>query len=387
MTVEVGALEQAYAKVEASYAADYATGGTALAATDGIRHLELAINTKLNREPSPEKRGTPDQSQSLPRRRSSTWNLSSIMWEPSGTLGTPANVGKFLKAGMGAQTAPTLTTTVASGPSATGATLTSGTGLAIGDIIIVEMPDGTFEATRLKTVNTGTGAATWDELSAAPDVGADVWSGVNYKLASNITESLSIYKYYNAGGYEQAVFGSVVDQIQVTFDGTTEALLALQGPGGVYADSDFGTVQAKPASHTTVGSPVGGMVGTFLVGATAFPVLSVVLNINNQILLRNAELGTSQASGILGRANLREVTVQVTFYLEDRNLMAKANAITQAVLRCMTGSTVGSRLALVAPKVEFEFPDIGNEIGPKEVTIEGRCYATDGNDQVFLAEA
>jgi hypothetical protein len=44
-------------------------------------------------------------------------------------------------------------------------------------------------------------------------------------------------------------------------------------------------------------------------------------------------------------------------------------------------------LGAVAPSVEFEIPDVGNEIGPKEVTINGMCYATNGNDQLFLGEA
>jgi hypothetical protein len=38
----------------------------ALASTDAIRHLELSLSGKLNREASPEKRGTPDEAQPAP---------------------------------------------------------------------------------------------------------------------------------------------------------------------------------------------------------------------------------------------------------------------------------------------------------------------------------
>ena len=38
------------------------------------------------------------------------------------------------------------------------------------------------------------------------------------------------------------------------------------------------------------------------------------------------------------------------------------------------------------PSVEFEIPDIGGEIGPKELTVEGYAYATSGNDALYLAE-
>lgn len=518
MTIEVGALEQAYAKIETTYAASAGSGGEALSATDGIRHLELSLAAKNNREPSPEKRGTPDVQQSLPRRTSQNFNLSSIMWEPSGTLGTQSNVGKFLEAGFGSKNAISggLATTVAASPSPTATTLglASVTGLAVYDIVVVTSDAGTREATRVKTINvwtttpptactgalagagagnvdngthsykvtfvhptngesqlgavsntvtvvdnatdgqvdltgiqvgpagttsrrvyrsaagnavtgpwlllttiadntttiftdnvadSGLGAAgpvptiTVDELSAAPSAGNAVVAGVSYKLSNNITQSLAVYKYLNAGGHKQAVFGAVVDQIQATFDGTREVLLAIQGPAGRYSDSTTPSSapteappQAKPAAHTTVGSPASGMIGNFYVDENAFLVISAQVTVNNNLELRNKELGTRYATGIAGRANLRQVQIRVTFYLEDTSLIAKAvqSGITSVtgVLRFVVGATNGSMVACVAPKVEFEIPDIGNEIGPKELTIDGVAYAVDGNDQVTFAE-
>lgn len=386
MTIETGALEQAYAKVESSFAASAASGGEALSATDGIRHLELSLSSKKNREDSPEKRGTPDVQQRLPRRQTTNWNLSSIMWEPSGTLGTISNVGKFIKAGFGANHVLSLATTVAASPLATGCTLTDGTGVAVGDLAAVEVTAGVFEVTRITSV---AGAdVTWDTLSAAPSVAADVLIGITYKLASNLTESLSIYKYYNAGGFKQAAFGSVVNQLQVNFDGTREVLLAIQGPSARYADGSTGggTIQAKPGSHTTVGSPASGLIGNFYVDGNAFLVIAAQVTMDNAIELRNKELGTQWASGIAGRGALRKVNVSVTFYLEDTRLIGMANSITTGALRCIVGQTSGNIVAAVLPKVEFEIPDIGNEIGPKEITVEGTALATSGNDQLYLAE-
>lgn len=383
MTIETGALEQMYAKEEVTYRTP-----PVLAATDGNRHLELSVTSKKNREPSPEKRGTPDESQSLPRRQTSAFDLSSIMWEPSGTLGVNSDVGKFFEGGMGAKTTPNKNTTVAAmpAPTTTSATLISGAGLAVGDIIIVTVGAGARrEATRIKTI--ATNDITFDLLSAAPDVPGAVVSGVNYKLANNITKSYSIFKYYNAGNFKQAVYGSVVNRIQASFDGTKEVMLAISGPSGEYADSTVGVVQAKPGSHTTVGSPASGLVGNFYVDGVAFLVIAAQVTVDNAIELRNKELGTSLASGIAGRANLRKVNLSVTFYLEDTNLLGKANAVTHAVLRCVVGQTNGSMVAFVCPNVEFEIPDVGNEIGPKELTIEGVAYAVNGNDQVVFNES
>ena len=387
MTIETGALEQAYIDLEASY---NPAAVAALGAADGIRHLELTVSGKHNREASPEKRGTPDEQQSLPRRHTAAWNLSSVMWEPSGTPGTEANVGRLLKAGMGAQHTVTggLTTTVsaAPAPTATGATLTSVVGLAVGDVIAVTVA-GEREATRIKTL--AGSAITFDALSAAPDVPGEVVGGITYQLASLITQSFAVYKYYNAGNFKQAAYGSVVDQITVTFDGTREVLLAISGPSARYSDSSpgGGTVQAKPAAHTTVGAPVGGMVGSFFADTgVEFPVISVQVTIANNLELRNKELGTAYASGIAGRANNRQVGVTMTFYLEDLRVLGMAHTFTRGVLRLLVGDTAGSMLAAILPGVEFEIPDVGNEIGPKELTITGKAYATNGNDQVFLAE-
>lgn len=499
MTIESGALEQSYAKVETSY---LVTPADALSATDGIRHLDLSVESKKNREASPEKRGTPDEAQSLPRRQTSTFNLASVMWEPSGTLGTESNVAKFLKAGFGDQDTLTLDTTVraAPAPSATAASLVNVTGLEVGDLIAFTVGVGARkELTKVKTISiaepsilpaapaaalagapgnvddglhnyrvvyvrplgdsqagtitpltvvnkladgqvsltgivagpvgttarkvfrtkvadplayfllttipdnvttiftdnvadAGLGAAlvepaiTFDALSAAPDAPGGAISGVTFKLANNVTESFAVYKYYNGGGFKQAVYGAVVDKIDVMFDGTKEVLLAISGPAGDYADSTYGTVQAKPAAHTTVGAPASGMIGNFYVDTAAFLVISAKLTIENAIELRNKELGTSKATGIAGRTNLRKVKVSVTCYLEDTNLLTKANAVTVGELRILIGQTKGSMVAALLPKVEFEIPSVGNEIGPKEITFEGIAYATSGNDQVFLGE-
>lgn len=383
MPIETGALEQAYAKIESSFAV---TPAAALAATDAFRHTELAITSKKNREASTEKRGTPDEAQSLPRRQTTQVSGASL-WEPSGTIGTVSDVGKFIRAGMGSQHAITLVTTVASGPTATGATLTAVTGLQVGDVVVVTLSGGRREATRIKTL--AGSVVTWDTLSAAPSVGAAVVSGVTFNLANNLADSIALYKYYNAGNFKQAAYGFVVDQLGISFDGTREAQLTYQGPAGVYADGSAsgGTVQAKPASHTTVGSPASGLVGAFNIDAATALIISANIQIANNIELRNKELGTAFASGVAGRSAMRKVTVSVTAYLEDLTLLDKANSVVTVALRCVVGSTNGSMLAAVLPKVEFEIPDIGNEVGPKEITFEGTAYATNGNDQIFLAEA
>jgi len=388
MAIETGALEQAYAKLETAFAV---VPADALGATDAIRHDELSLTGKMNREMSKQKRGTPDVANSLPRRFSAGFNLSSILWEPTGSLGTASDVGKLIKGAMGAQHAIVggLVTTVAAMPAATatGCTLTSATGLQVGDLIVFTTGAGAKrEVTRVKSV---AGAAiTYDALTAAPDTPGAAVANISYSLANALADSFAIYKYYNAGNFKQAVYGAVMDQMVVSFDGTKEVGLSFQGPAANYADGSTGggTVQAKPGAHTTVGSPVGGMVGNFHVDGNVFLVIGAKFTLANQIELRNKELGTAFASGVAGRTQDRKINVSLQCYLEDTRLMGMARTVTRGVLRCVVNNVNAGMLGAVAPSVEFEIPDVGNEIGPKEVTIEGVCYATNGNDGLFLGE-
>lgn len=388
MTIETGALEQSYIKVESAF---NVTPRDVLAATDAIRHLSLQLTGKNNRRASPEKSGTPDIVQMLPGRPTGNWNLPQVMWQPSGTLGTPSDVAKLIKAAFGSQhtISAGLTTTIASGASATGATLTSATGLQVGDIIGVKVASGVrFEVTRIKTL--AGAVVTFDTISASPDTPGTVLAGVTYNLANLLTDSLAVYKYYNAGGYKQSVTGSIADQMTVTFDGSTEVMLSFQGPGAQLSDntSNGGGVQTKPAAFTTVGSPATGLIGNFYVDGNAFPVIMCNFSMDNKTVMRNKELGTTYASGNAGRADLREVKCQVAFYMEDTRLIniARSNGVTHGCLRVVVGQTAGSMVAAVAPNVEFEIPDIPDSEGPKEVTIDGMAMKTLGNDSLFLAE-
>jgi hypothetical protein len=122
------------------------------------------------------------------------------------------------------------------------------------------------------------------------------------------------------------------------------------------------------------------------VGGTPVLVHSAEITLDNAMDLRNNELGTAFATGFF-RTNKRQIRVKVSFWLEDVTLIAAAENVTRSVLRLIVGNTNGSMLGAVLPSVEFEIPDVGNEIGPKVMTIDGKAYAEAGNDALFLCEA
>jgi hypothetical protein len=377
MTIETSLLEQAYVKEESGYGVLATPAGA-----DAFRHQELALNKKLNREPSPEKRGTPDRQQSLPRQPDTTFDLGAAFWEPSGTLGTQSYLSPFLKNGFGVRTLPNLATTIASGAATTGATLTSVVGLAVGDVVVVTLNSGARrEITRIKSI--AGSVVTWDQLSAIPDSPGAVVSGVNYSLASLIPTSLSVFKFNTAGGFKEAVSGAIVDKMTFMFDGAKEVGIKLSGMGKDRVRTGF----SQPGTFVTVGSAASGLVGNMYVDGAAFLVLSAEVTIENNHRLRKGEIGTGGlATASISHGDFRNVRVQLSFYLEDTNLIDKSEAVTRAALRLLVGNANGSMVGMVLPAVEFEIPEIPTTGGPKVVSITGNAYATNGNDQVFAAE-
>lgn len=351
-------------------------------AGDGLRHNELQLTGKLNREPSAQKRATPDVAQSLPRRKSAGWSLSAL-WEPSGTLGTPSYLGRLLKAAFGTQTLPALDTTVAAGGSTTGATLIAVGSLAVGDCIVLTMGAAARrEITRVKTLPGGM-AITYDAISAAPDTPGAAVSGVTYKFASTILDTLTLCLFHTGGGFQQAVTGCIVDKVEFLFDGTKEVQIRMSGPGRELTRTGF----TLPATHTTVGSPASGMVGDFHITDTPFPISQATVAFENAEAQRNTEIGTAYASGHM-RGGRRKVTVSCSYYLEDTTVLAAAESVTTQTLRLLIGQTNGSMVGIVAPTVEWEIPDIPTTDGPKIISSSGVAYASaSGNDALFAAEA
>ena len=118
----IGRLGRVFMAAETTY-------GTApgFAATDALRHASVKLGQKNNRQDAPTRTaGTPSLLYRRERRKTYDWALSGEFF-PSGTLNTVPDHDEILEHGLGAKTNITLATTVASGPTTTGATVASAT--------------------------------------------------------------------------------------------------------------------------------------------------------------------------------------------------------------------------------------------------------------------
>lgn len=376
MAYESRQAERFFAKAESAYGdTTYQT----FLATDAVLLEALSFTPKNNRTVSPQRSGTPDELVSQDARSSCGWQANGL-WAPSGALGTPSDYTELLKALLGAAHTTNLSTTVASGGSKTGAVLTSATGLQVGDVVVVTLPSGLREPTRIKTLNVAT--VTWDALTAIPANGAAVVSGVTYSLTTAKPGSLALGIHESVADVDEAVSGAWIGQGTLTLLDAGKPTLQLSGEAKQY----FTTGITMPGSITTSEQEVTGLVGGFYVDDNAFIANQVALSFGQGAKSINRGIGVRYPVSYERNAK-RSVGFSVDFYRGDYRIRDLAAASTSFVLRCIIGDTNGRMVGVVAPKVEPEMPEHGDDDGIRSGTVQGRAYATSGNDSLFLFEA
>jgi hypothetical protein len=375
-------------RVGSVYAAKETTFGTAptFAATDAIRHLmvKLGYNPR-NRVNSPERLAHPSQVTRFTRRTTADWAFNGIFY-PSGTLATLPDQTDFYECGLGAVQNPTpLSTTVASVPTTTGATLGSGTGLAVGQAVLINVTTGSPATGRVVRFLTSVAGAvvTWaPALPQAPNVGDTVKSCVTYNLATALPNALRIGHYLTSVNYEGS--GCVVDQLKFTLDANDEVRWEASGP----MIERIRPAQSKPGAFTVVGStPPSGLTGGMRVGAAAYEFLKAEFTITNAMELDNVAYGTAKAQAFY-RKGKRSVEVAVnSMYSSDLTLLTAAEGTTDQAILAQTGQTEGSIIAMYCPLVEFEVPDDPDADETMELDYKGVAKGSAGNDEFYLAVA
>jgi len=376
--------QRVYCKNESAFNDTTYTG---LVAADAIVARTVSLQASDNRVPSKSKRGTPDVTTSLPRMQTSGFSLSAE-WRPSGTIGVASDLWPILKGFFGTQTlagtGSGVATTVAASPSptATGFTVASATGLAVGDLIYVTV--GTRrEATRIKTI--ATAALTVDELSAAPVSGAAVVASVTYKLTTAVPSSVCIANVL--GGKLEVVTGGMVESLEISFGKQDEVMLSANGVSARYRGNSESTALTDPATTTVVGAPLNGIIGAGVVNGAEFKVIGLKLSVQNAIKLRDMDIGDAYATEAF-RADYRMGTIEVSFYLDDHTIVDLGESHTNVPFSLALGSTNGAMLGMVCPLVEWDrTPLPAGESDAPVVTVRGTLYASaTGNDAVFIGE-
>jgi hypothetical protein len=378
------------------YVGEEATYGTApvLAGANALRHLSI----NLHYDPkalakSPERHTHPSQAVLLQRRAQASFDLKAQFY-PSGTLNTLPEADLLLKNSLGAAaTNTTLATTVASGPSTTGATLASGAGLAVGQHIEINIAAGGNAGTYMRTLLTVAGAAvTWaPALPAAPLVGDTAKGVATYGLGTALPKSLDIAHYPQApasGAPTRELLGCVCDKFSFMVDGNSEPQIQVSGPAQMYAASP----QAQPGAFTTVGAesaiPSGLSSGYFYHNGTLYQVEKFQLDIVNGMDLQNTAIGTSKAVAYF-RKSKRAVTVKFDAKVSD-DLTVWTPSLAQSgnPLFLQIGGTNGRIWSIYCPNVFLNLPDTPDGDETNNWSFQGTALssAAAGNDEVTIAQ-
>lgn len=359
------------------------TSYTTFADTDTVLLEAMTFQKKLNRTVSGQRNGTPDELVSQDARHTATWTANGL-WGPSGTLGTPSDYKELWLALMGSYHSAALSTTIASAPATTGAVLTSATGLQVGDVVIVEMPDGSWEPTRIKSIATAT--VTWDTLSGAPDSGADVKSCPTYRLTTAKPQSLALGIHETVEDIEEALSGAFIQQATITLLDAGKPSFSLSGEAKDYHTTGITT----PSSGVTADAETSGLTGKVWSDGNAFTANQVAINFTQGAKGMNRGIGVSTLQSFIRNAK-RQVRVTVDYYRDDERLRDLALAVTRSTLRIRIGSTAGKMVGAILPYVEYEIPDNTEDDGIRAASITGVAYGdvsgTHSNSSIYLFEA
>jgi len=377
---QIGRLGKIYAAKESTY-------GTAatFASTDAIRHMSAQLNFSNNRVESQERFSDPSLRDKWTRRQTSNFLIGGLLY-PSAVLNTLPDMTDIFEVGLGTLTNTTLSTTVASGATTTGATLASGAGLTVGQAILINVSTGSPATGRvLRWLLTVAGAVvTWDPpLPQAPANGDTVKGCVNYSLATALPNALTIGHYLTS--ISKQCNGSVVDQLKIMFDANDEVRWEASGP----AKTRLTAAQAAPGSFTTVGTtPPSGLVGSLRLGSVAVEFLKAEIVVQNAMELDNFQFGTSSAANYF-RKNKRKIACNVTAILSDSTTLMTAaeNATDNNAMAIQCGQTEGNIVGVYGPDLDFDVPDMPDGEETLELTFNGTMKAVNGNDEFRLAIA
>jgi len=370
------------------YVAKQATFGTAptFASTDALRHSMVKLNANPRNRVNARIRALhPSLTTRRTRRTTANWSLGDVLY-PSGALNTLPDMSDILECGLGA--VPTNTpaaTTVASGAGVSGAVLAVGTGMVVGQPILINLTTGSPATGRVvRWLVTVAGATvTWaPPLPQAPGVGDTVKACIGYALATDLPKALQIGHYLTSVSKEGS--GCVVQELKFAIDANDEIRWEASGP----MIERLTAAQTEPGAFTVVGTtPPSGLSATLRVAAGAYEFLKLGVTISNSMEMDNFAAGTTKAQNYF-RKGWREVKLDInSMYSNDVTLMTAAEGTTDQALLAQCGNVEGSIVAMYAPVVEFDVPDDPDSDETMEHGFSGTVKGTNGNDEFYLALA
>lgn len=212
----------------------------------------------------------------------------SVAIEISGASAGIVNGHTFYKNGIGKEAAQAVTTTIATRTSATAFTVTSATGLSVGQVLKVEIASAS-EYTTIATLS-GTSVTVFPALSGTPVALDDVQGLLTYTLPkpNDTVTSLAIrenLKPQSGSNVDYDYLGVMVSDVSLDFPVANIATASFSVAGASFTSDATGTTPTLPC---TLATPVIGKNAILSVMGTSYAAQDVSIKIASEVTDTNA---------------------------------------------------------------------------------------------------
>ena len=345
---------------------------------DALRALSATIGRPVNTVPITDHRGSRSRYERIALRKPVIpWTINCLL-RPSGTAGTPPDIGLMLTHLFGTQT-------IVGGTSVTYSFLEDPTSLSASIYVArSETQEGVYGAVVNKaTVSWGEGLA---KISFSGE-GTDYINGG--RTLATISTSSTVLTVVDGSQF------SAYAMVQLGDDDNGGAGFRIESVSGNDLTLSVATSVASSAvvkaflpDPTYAGDPLGDTAGSLSLdaGTTSIVHLPSTIDISNGVTLMTQEALQSKASDVLA-AGIRDVTPNLSFLVtrQNNNLVNDFRAKTEYDALITVGDTAGKRFKADAPKLEL---DAGDQDSPEEgvekwsATGPALASATSGTDEV-----
>jgi len=379
-----------YAQLESLYG----TSPGALAGTDAFKcHTQYPFERVKARQDRDQDSGRqPSVTTTQGGRESSTWTIEADV-VPSGNAVTPTppDMDPFYEGHFGQKLTGTAHTTTAAASSGVTLNLAVGggaaSGVAIGQLIAVDV-DATNGIEVRRVVNLAGDVVTMDRaLTANPALGRSVYTGITYKFSQSQLKTLHLWEFLNGNNFRHKAGGCVARQMSMTCDWSADVPMAgvtFNGEGNVIVEN----TTTEPTA-VTAGVPLVPPKSYIWIGSNKHCLSKLDLSSDNGIEQRNNQSCQLTPSGIkrTGNNGHYNVTLSASLLLETGTIEGyydAADDLTAYDTLIQLGTVPGSIVAIAAPKW---IPDVPVEDldGDVALNLNGRCYGTSGDDDLYLA--
>lgn len=336
-----------------------------LAGTNAMRVTKVGITFDPHKYALSAQRYTDPSQRALLLRRFDAKFQVDALWYPSGVLNTVPESDTWLQnaLGAGAPVNIVLATVFTGVPTTTGGSVSSATGLAIGQFVQITTGGKVYAA---MLTNVATLALTWaPALPVAPTAGDACKGAITYKLATALPADIDLAAYPHApssGTPARELLGCVPDKLVIGIDSNGEPTFQISGPAQTLAGSSPNyTPQSEPGSWVTVGSESqipSGMQTTFNYNGTIYQVTKIEETIENGMKQQNVAMGTNMATAMF-RAKKRAWTMKATAMVsDDKTLWTPSVTAAQTAVPCLLqiGTVSGYIHAIYHPAVMVMAP-------------------------------